>query len=91
MMIIGCDYHPSFQQIAYVEQETGECGERCLHHLEEAVEFYRSLAGKTVRIGVEATGNARRERHRWLSAPRQRRCTPTQLRFLTADSPETTH
>jgi hypothetical protein len=22
MMIIGCDFHPSFQQIAYVEQET---------------------------------------------------------------------
>ena len=57
MMIIGCDYHPSFQQIAYLEQETGECGERCLHHREEAVEFYRSLAGQAVRIGVEATGN----------------------------------
>ena len=24
MKIIGCDFHPSFQQIAYVEQETGE-------------------------------------------------------------------
>jgi hypothetical protein len=23
MMIIGCDFHPSFQQIAYVVQETG--------------------------------------------------------------------
>lgn len=43
MMIIGCDFHPSFQQIAYVEQETGEYGERCLHHREEAVMFYRSL------------------------------------------------
>ena len=59
MMIIGCDFHPSFQQIAYVEQETGEYGERCLRHREEAVEFYRSLAGKAVRIGVEATGNDR--------------------------------
>jgi hypothetical protein len=29
MMIIGCDFHPSFQQIAYVDHETGEavsCG-----------------------------------------------------------------
>jgi len=59
MMIIGCDFHPSFQQIAYVEQETGECGERCLRHREEAVGFYRSLAGGAVRVGVEATGNDR--------------------------------
>ena len=28
MMIIGCDYHPGFQQIAFVDTETGECGER---------------------------------------------------------------
>jgi hypothetical protein len=24
MMIIGCDYHPGFQQIAFVDTETGE-------------------------------------------------------------------
>jgi transposase len=59
MMIIGCDFHPSFQQIAYVYEETGEYGERCLRHREEAVEFYRSLAGAAVRVGVEATGNDR--------------------------------
>jgi transposase len=59
MMIIGCDFHPSFQQIAYVEEETGEYGERRLSHREEAVRFYRSLAGQRVRIGVEATGNDR--------------------------------
>jgi hypothetical protein len=28
MLIIGCDYHPGFQQIAFVDMETGECGER---------------------------------------------------------------
>jgi len=59
MMIIGCDFHPSFQQIAYVEQETGEYEERRLSHRGEAEAFYRSLAGKAVRIGVEATGNDR--------------------------------
>lgn len=59
MMIIGCDFHPGFQQIAYVEQATGEYGERRLHHREAADQFYRSLAGKFVRIGVEATGNDR--------------------------------
>ena len=26
MLIIGCDYHPGFQQIAVVDTETGECG-----------------------------------------------------------------
>src|SRR5260370_37991822 len=57
MMIIGCDFHPSFQQIAYVEQETGEYEERRLSHRGEAEAFYRSLAGTAMRIGVEATGN----------------------------------
>jgi len=28
MFIIGIDYHPSFQQIAFVNQETGECDEQ---------------------------------------------------------------
>jgi transposase len=58
-MIIGCDFHPSFQQIAYVDAETGECGERRLCHREEAEQFYRLLAGKQVRVGVEATGGLR--------------------------------
>jgi len=28
MMIIGCDYHPSWQQICWMETTTGETGER---------------------------------------------------------------
>ena len=32
MLIIGCDYHPSMPQIAYVDTETGESGERRLMH-----------------------------------------------------------
>jgi transposase len=32
MIIIGVDYHPSFQQIAFMDQETRECGERELSH-----------------------------------------------------------
>ena len=58
-MIIGCDFHPGFQQIAFVDQETGEYGERRLGHREEAERFYRSLAGQQVRVGMEATGNDR--------------------------------
>jgi transposase len=59
MMIIGCDFHPGFQQIAFVDEETGEYGERRLEHPFEAESFNRSLAGKQVRIGLEATGNFR--------------------------------
>lgn len=32
MVIIGVDYHPSFQQIAFLDQDTGECGEQGLNH-----------------------------------------------------------
>ena len=32
MLIIGCDYHPGFQQIAFVDTETGEVQERRLKH-----------------------------------------------------------
>ena len=50
---------PDFQQIAFVDLETGECGERRLSHPEEAERFYRSLAGRKVQIGLEVTGNFR--------------------------------
>jgi transposase len=61
MMIIGCDYHPAFQQIAFVDTETGEVQERRLQHREEAERFYRDLAaqGIKVRVGMEASGHAR--------------------------------
>ena len=62
MLIMGVDYHPSFQQIAFFVEETGECGERLLNHSEgEAEKFYRDLKlrGVDVRVGMEATGHAR--------------------------------
>ena len=61
MLIIGCDYHPAFQQIAFVDTETGELQERRLKHREEAEKFYRDLAaqGMKVRVGMEASGHAR--------------------------------
>ena len=59
MLIIGCDYHPSVQQIAWVDTETGKCGERRLRHRAEAEQFYRELKGKQVRVGIEATGHSR--------------------------------
>jgi transposase len=62
MMIIGVDYHPSDQYIAFADAETGECGERRLNHSDgEAEKFYRDLAlrGISVRVGMEATGYSR--------------------------------
>jgi len=61
MIIIGADYHPGFQQIAYVDTETGELQERRLQHREEAEKFYRELAAQQmkVRVGMEASGHAR--------------------------------
>ena len=61
MIIIGCDYHPGFQQIAFVDTDTGEWNERKLGHREEAEQFYRQLRvrGKKVRVGMEASGHAR--------------------------------
>jgi transposase len=62
MMIIGVDYHPSFQQIAFFMEQTGECGERRLNHSDgEAERFYRDLQqrGIHVRVGMEATGYSR--------------------------------
>lgn len=61
-MIIGVDYHPSFQQIAFFIEETGECDERQLNHSDgEAERFYRDLQrrGIRVRVGMEATGYSR--------------------------------
>ena len=61
MLIIGCDYHPGFQQIACMDSESGEWKERRLGHREEAVQFYRDLKvrGVKVCVGMEASGHAR--------------------------------
>ena len=59
MKIIGCDFHPSYQQIAMVDTETGELRERRLEHEQgEARRFYQALQGQRVRVGMEAVGNA---------------------------------
>ena len=61
MIIIGADYHPGFQQVAYVDTDTGELQERRLGHREDAEKFYRDLAAQEVkvRVGMEASGHAR--------------------------------
>jgi transposase len=56
MLIIGCDFHSRFQQIAMVDTETGELIVRRLDHSNgEAQKFYAALQ-KPVRVGMEAAG-----------------------------------
>src|SRR5260370_16376117 len=58
MMIIGCDVHPRYQQIAMMDTETGELVEGRLEHENgEARAFYARLP-KPVLVGMEATGYA---------------------------------
>jgi transposase len=57
MLIIGCDFHPSFQQVAIFDNRTGEMQEKRLQHRDEAERFYRELAGPPVRVGMEACGH----------------------------------
>ena len=51
MIIIGCDYHPGFQQIAFVDTDTGEVQERRLEQREEAETFYRELEAQGLKVG----------------------------------------
>ena len=59
MKIVGCDLHTRYQQIAMLDEETGELIERRLEHANrEAKEFYTRLS-RAVRVGIEATGHTR--------------------------------
>ena len=57
MILIGCDFHPSWQQVCWVDTETGATREaKLVHATGEAEKFYRHLAA-SARIGMESTGN----------------------------------
>jgi hypothetical protein len=52
MILVGCDFHSRYQQIACVDTDTGDLVERRLEHENgEAFEFYRSLTAPA-RVGV---------------------------------------
>ena len=54
MIIVGCDFHPSWQQIAVFDTETGESSERKLVNGDgEAEHFYRQLPVGSL-VGMEA-------------------------------------
>ncbi len=55
MTIIGCDLHPRYQVVAWIDEETGEIRTRRLEHENgEARAFYTSLP-RGARVGIEAT------------------------------------
>jgi len=53
MLIIGCDFHSGFQQIAIFDNQTGEIREKKLLHPGQAAEYYRSQL-EPVRVGMES-------------------------------------
>ena len=58
MNIVGCDFHPGWQQVAVLDTETGEVSEHKLDNGSgEAERFYRQLAAPAL-IGLEASGNS---------------------------------
>ena len=58
MLIVGCDYHPRWQQVAWLDTETGETGEQKLVNGDgEAERWYRQLPVPSL-IGLESTGNS---------------------------------
>ena len=61
MIIIGSDFHPEFQQIAWGDTDTGEFREQPLRHRQEAETFERERARQAtqVRVEMEASGHAR--------------------------------
>lgn len=58
MLIIGCDFHPSGQQVFGIDEQSGEVvADRWLSHRgSEVEEFYSSLPAGT-EVGVESSGN----------------------------------
>jgi transposase len=58
-LIIGCDFHPSYQQIAMFDEHTGEFVEKALSHAskEEVKKFYGSLR-EPAEVGLEASGQS---------------------------------
>ncbi len=57
MLIIGCDFHPGFQQMAIFDNQTNEVRLFRLKHPEEAERFYRALP-EPARVGMEAGGHS---------------------------------
>jgi transposase len=56
MLIIGCDFHPSFEQVSIFDNRSKQEWSLRLDHPEEARRFYEGLRGEEVLVGMEASG-----------------------------------
>jgi transposase len=56
MLIIGCDFHPSFEQVAIFDNRSSQEWSLRLDHPEAARRFYEQLRGEEVLVGMEASG-----------------------------------
>lgn len=58
MKIVGCDFHPKWQQVAVFDTETGEIIEhQLMNGSGEAEQFYRAVEPAAL-VGIEACGNS---------------------------------
>ena len=72
MLIIGCDFHPSWEQVSWLDPETGETGERKLVHAEgEAERFYRELPAPALVTRERISTSL----WRWISSCLRSRCS----------------
>ena len=58
MIIAGCYFHPSYQQVAVLDTEAGEVEERSLTHATGEAETFYSKFASPVLVGMEAVGNS---------------------------------
>ena len=56
MLIIGCDFHPSFEQVSIFDNRNNREWNLRLDHPEAARQFYQGLRGEEVLVGMEASG-----------------------------------
>jgi transposase len=56
MLIIGCDLHTRYQEIAMLETATGELVTRRLEHEKEEARVFYAQLGERAQVGIEATG-----------------------------------
>jgi transposase len=57
MVLIGCDFHPAWQQVCWLDTETGETAEHKLVHSPGEVEKFYGRFAAPARVGIESTGN----------------------------------
>jgi transposase len=58
MLIIGCDFHSRFQQIAMLDPTTGEIIERRSEHENGEAKMFYAMLPRPARVGMEATCDA---------------------------------